>query len=67
MPLLILLCSDGLWGMLLDEEIAKITSFFKKPKEICEKLAEVANQAGGKDNITVIVISVERKKVTKKK
>lgn len=64
---IILLCSDGLWDMLLDEDIAKIISSSKKPKDICARLTEAANQAGGKDNITVIVISVERKKVTKKK
>lgn len=64
---IILLCSDGLWDMLSDEAIKEIISHYEKPKEICAKLIEAANQAGGKDNITVIAISVKRKVLNTKK
>jgi len=56
-----LLCSDGLNDMLEDEEIAKIVS--KNPAEkAVKKLIDAANEAGGKDNITVCVIKFEKKK-----
>ncbi|MCX6162174.1 MAG: Stp1/IreP family PP2C-type Ser/Thr phosphatase [Ignavibacteriae bacterium] len=52
----ILLCSDGLWDMLSDDDIFKILNMDKSAKEICHKLVDEANNAGGKDNITVIVV-----------
>jgi len=52
----ILLCSDGLWDMLSDEEIYKILLQKKPAKALCEELIAAANQAGGHDNITVVVI-----------
>lgn len=64
---IILLCSDGLWDMLLDEDIAKIISLSEKPKDICAKLVEAANRCGGKDNITVIAISAKREAKKPKK
>jgi PPM family protein phosphatase len=51
----ILLCSDGLWDMLSDSDIHQIMMSMKDAKSISEKLVEMANEAGGKDNITVIV------------
>lgn len=55
----VLLCSDGLWGMVEDARIAAILSRNLPPQEACEMLIEAANQAGGKDNITVMVIAKE--------
>jgi PPM family protein phosphatase len=52
----VLLCSDGLWDMLADEEIHKILLQGKPAKALCEELIAAANQAGGHDNITVVVI-----------
>jgi PPM family protein phosphatase len=52
----VLLCSDGLWDMLSDEEIQKILLQKKPAKALCEELIAAANQAGGHDNITVAVI-----------
>ena len=49
----ILMCSDGLNNMLSEEEILKI---IKEEKDVAEKLVEKANEAGGTDNITVIVL-----------
>jgi protein phosphatase len=51
----LVICSDGLWDMLSDEEIQIIVQQDKPPKTICDLLIETANDAGGKDNITVVV------------
>ena len=56
----ILLCSDGLWDMLLDEEIYNILMRDAPLQEVCEELIEQANEAGGKDNITVAVVLAGR-------
>jgi len=51
----ILLCSDGLWDMLSDDEIHGIIFSDNSAKAICEELIRKANLAGGHDNITVLV------------
>lgn len=58
---IIILCSDGLWDMLADESIEEIVLKERRPKELCSNLIEATKQAGGKDNITVIVVSVEER------
>jgi protein phosphatase len=55
----ILLCSDGLWDMLSDKKIYEILRKRKPVKTICQELIEKANQEGGNDNITVVVIRYE--------
>lgn len=52
---LILLCSDGLWNMVSEEDILKTATTYNHAQEIVESLIEQANQAGGHDNITVTV------------
>lgn len=52
----LLLCSDGLWGMVSDKEIAGILGSDIPPQKACEKLVEQANNNGGKDNVTALVI-----------
>ena len=54
----ILLCSDGLWEMLTDREIVRLVSSHPVPQEAVVALIDAANEAGGKDNITAIVIAV---------
>ncbi|MDD5758460.1 MAG: protein phosphatase 2C domain-containing protein [Desulfobulbaceae bacterium] len=51
----ILLCSDGLWSMLPDRELASILREASTPEDACDRLIAEANQAGGKDNITAVV------------
>ncbi len=54
---LILLCSDGLTGMVDDKDIITVVLSFKDNIEIaCKKLIELANAKGGNDNITLILI-----------
>ena len=54
----VVLCSDGLWDMLPDPEIARITRESSTPEEAVAALAAAANDAGGADNITAIVVWV---------
>jgi protein phosphatase len=55
----ILLCSDGLWDMLSDEEIYEILRNTTPVTTICQELIHKANQAGGHDNVTAVVIRHE--------
>lgn len=52
----ILLCSDGLTNMLTDEEIRQIVSQGIPLEDRAQSLIDAANQAGGRDNITVVLI-----------
>ncbi len=51
----LLLCSDGLSGMVRFEDIREALRSMPEPIDACKSLTERANQAGGHDNITVIV------------
>ncbi len=51
----LLLCSDGLWGMMDEKKIVEIVTSAPSLQSACENLVVGANQAGGPDNITVIL------------
>jgi serine/threonine protein phosphatase PrpC len=51
----LLLCSDGLSGMVRFDDVREALRSTPEPLEACKLLIERANQAGGHDNITVIV------------
>ena len=51
----LLLCSDGLWGIVDEAKMAKIIASSSSLQAACENLVVAANQAGGRDNITVIL------------
>jgi serine/threonine protein phosphatase PrpC len=51
----LLLCTDGLTGMVSDERIATILKAAGTPKDACEQLILLANEEGGTDNVTVVV------------
>ncbi len=56
----ILICSDGLWNMVSDEEIQEILMQESDGcHETCEALIDAANSAGGNDNVTVVLIQGE--------
>ncbi len=55
----LLLCSDGLTGMVTEEQIVAILSAAPDPQDAANRLVRAANRAGGVDNITVVVIDVE--------
>lgn len=52
---ILLLCSDGLTNMLEESIIAQTVGDESSPVKICKKLVQLANEAGGSDNITVVV------------
>ena len=52
----LLLCCDGLWGMLTEEQIALVVSS-ASPRVACAELIRLANEAVGEDNISAVVLS----------
>lgn len=54
----LLLCSDGLWEMVRQQDLLKMLSEQSSPQKICETLIDMANANGGEDNITAVVVQV---------
>ena len=52
----LLLCCDGLWSMLSEEQIAQVVCS-NTPQEACDMLIRLANEAGGEDNISAVVLA----------
>jgi protein phosphatase len=52
----LLLCSDGLTEMLTNEAIAATLRAEPEPEAACTHLVAQANDAGGSDNITVLIV-----------
>jgi protein phosphatase len=52
----LLLCSDGLTEMVSDADIAAVLASVPEPQAACERLIAAANERGGKDNVTVVVV-----------
>lgn len=55
----LLLCSDGLWGLIREERMAAIVRESSTPQEACHGLVREANIRGGDDNITVVLVQVK--------
>lgn len=53
------LCSDGLSGMVTDEEILKVVTATNDIREACGQLIARANEHGGEDNVTAVLIKIE--------
>ncbi len=53
----LLLCCDGLWGMLSDTMIQTILASAQTPQDACDALITAANEAGGRDNITTLIVA----------
>lgn len=53
---LLLLCSDGLSDMLDDKQIKQLLSTSDPLENMCQNLIDAANEAGGRDNISVVLI-----------
>ena len=51
----LLLCSDGLTEMIADEAIARVLAAPGPSAEACQRLVDLALEAGGKDNVTVVL------------
>jgi len=52
----LLICSDGLSGMVRSEDIRGVLTELEDPAEACAKLIASANDAGGHDNVTVVLV-----------
>jgi len=52
----LLICSDGLWGVVPEEQIISIIFESANPQEACATLVAAANEAGGPDNITAVLV-----------
>jgi len=52
----LLVCSDGLWGVVSDEEIERIVRDAGSVQSACDQLVQAANAAGGPDNISAILV-----------
>ncbi len=57
-PGYVLICSDGLWGLVSDAEMFQIISGAPNPHRACQLLVEAANANGGPDNITAILVKM---------
>jgi len=55
----LLLCSDGLTNELDDEEISRIAGTDETPASAAGKLLEKANESGGRDNVTVLLVYID--------
>ncbi|MGB0384250.1 MAG: Stp1/IreP family PP2C-type Ser/Thr phosphatase [Ardenticatenaceae bacterium] len=55
---ILLLCSDGLWGEVSDKEMAKLLREHT-PEDAAQELIDLANENGGRDNISLIALRVE--------
>ncbi|NBD35778.1 MAG: SpoIIE family protein phosphatase [Chloroflexi bacterium] len=54
----LLLCSDGLWGLLEEPNLWALIKNAPTPQAACQALVESANEAGGTDNISVILVEI---------
>ena len=55
----IILCSDGLYGMVPEREMARLMRSSRSPKKVCEGLIASANKHGGRDNISAVYIYIK--------
>lgn len=53
----LLVCSDGLWGVVPEEDIFRIIRTSASPDQACQKLVDTANEFGGPDNISAVLVS----------
>jgi serine/threonine protein phosphatase PrpC len=54
----LLLCTDGLWGLVADSEILSIIDAAPSPQIACRRLIARANENGGQDNITAVLVQI---------
>jgi len=52
----LLLCTDGLWGEVEEDELAELICDFSDSRSACREMVRAANGHGGHDNITVLLV-----------
>ncbi len=54
----LMLCSDGLWGVIAEQEITRALSDAPTLERACQNMVSAANMAGGPDNISVVLVQM---------
>ena len=54
----LMLCSDGLWGVVAEQDIVRSVTEAPNLHRACQNLVTAANTAGGPDNISVVLIQM---------
>lgn len=54
----LILCSDGLWNAVSEEEMVDVIRSSSSPQEACNRLIDRANEHGGEDNITIVLARI---------
>jgi protein phosphatase len=54
----LIMCSDGLWGEVEDRDIENILNSYADPRLASRELIRAAHQGGGKDNVSVVIVTV---------
>jgi protein phosphatase len=54
----LILCTDGLWGVVSEKVLEEVIHTAPGPQIACQSLINLANSAGGPDNISVIIVRV---------
>jgi serine/threonine protein phosphatase PrpC len=57
-PGYLLLCSDGLWSVLPDDNLCELVTDAPNLQDACQSLIAAANNAGGPDNISAILVQL---------
>jgi len=57
-PGYLMICSDGLWGVINEQDVLRIINEAPTLHRACQSMVEAANAAGGPDNITVILAQI---------
>jgi serine/threonine protein phosphatase PrpC len=56
----LLLCSDGVNKELTDEQVLKVVMETSDPRQVAQRVIEMANASGGQDNISVAVARIDK-------
>ncbi len=59
-----LLCSDGIYRHMSDEEIARVLAEYKDPQRAADELKRIVHQRGADDNLTAVVVQLGRARQT---
>ena len=54
----LLLCSDGLWGEIEDQDIEAILNHYADPRVVCREMVRAALHGGGRDNVTTVLVEI---------
>ena len=59
-PGYLLICSDGLWSVLPDDNLSNLVTSAPNLQDACQSLIDAANNAGGPDNISAVLVQLIR-------